>query len=200
VRMDHANDPMSVAAPERTYFIGTDAQGRRFYTRNGVFHLANGVLRTQNGSSVLGFPPGHNQLTTLRQDPVDAVLKRGQDERIAPDGTVSYLRNVIDPKTGAAKPERVVIGRVALARFPAATELHAPDGVHVTAPAGIEPSVGLPSSETLGALAVNRIDRGSYDVKAGINELRTAYMQLDAMRAADIARRKTEKTVGDLIK
>jgi flagellar basal body rod protein FlgG len=202
VRADIATSDLDVVAPEDTFFVGQDAHGRRFYSRNGDFSLADGTLRTQNGSLIMGYPAGGrtDTLAPLRQDPVDLATRRGSDARIDTDGTLSYTRRVVDPKTGIAKPERVVVGRIALARFPAATELVSPDGVHMTAPADITPSIGVPADHGPAALLLRRTDRGAYNVKEGINELRDAYVAFDGLRATNTARTNFAKTATGLIK
>ncbi len=202
VRADTGKSELDVAAPANTFFVGQDSLGRRFFSRNGMFSLTGGTLRTQNGSTVLGYPASGQPcgLAPLAADPVDVALGRLFDPRIEPDGTVAYSRRIVDPKIGAARSERVVIGHVALARFPAATDLAAADGVHVTAPSGVEPRVGAPGSEGLGLVSPRRIDRGTYDVKAGLAELREAYMNFDALRSALNSQHKDQKTVMDMIK
>jgi len=202
LRADMGKSELDVVAPVGTYFIGQDPLGRRFFSRNGVFNLTGGELRTQNGSAVLGYPASGTAcgLVSLRADPIDVAAGRCFDPRIEADGTVVYSRRVVDPKSGAGRPERVVLGRVALARFPAGSDLAAADGVHVTAPSGVEPRIGPPGSAGLGELALRRIDRGAYDVKAGLAELREAYVNFDALRSAINSQHKDQKTVMDMIK
>jgi hypothetical protein len=194
---------LSIVAPPDTFFAVQDAQGRRAYTRSGDLGFENGMLRTPDGSAVLGQGPqsGPNDPPQpLHEDPVDVALRRCTDERIDVDGTVSYARTAIDPQNGKAKPERVVVGRVLLARFPGGTPLSSADGRHVSVPSGVEPVLGLPNDGTFATLTVKRSDRGTLDIGKTAEALRESFLALSALQTAQFAHGKTEKTAMDLIK
>ncbi len=93
VRADMGKSELDVVAPVGTYFIGQDPLGRRFFSRNGVFNLTGGELRTQNGSAVLGYPASGTAcgLVSLRADPIDVAAGRCFDPRIEADGR-SFIR------------------------------------------------------------------------------------------------------------
>ena len=193
-------DPLHSVAPADTYYVANDAQGRRFYTRDGAFRFVNGELRTADGSAVLGYPAGATQLQAMRADPVDAALGRITDGHVETDGTLAYTRTAIDPQTGAAKHERIVVGRIVLARFPSGMQLDAADGVHITAPANVEPQIGTAGNAGFGTLIAQSDDRGGVDMKRGLMHLRDAYLAFSAMQSAHNARGKTDKVVMDLVK
>jgi flagellar basal body rod protein FlgG len=196
-------DPLHAAAPEGAYYVGLDAQGRRFYSRDGAFALVDGKLTMRDGSEVVGYTAnaaGEERLSTLRIDPVDSALGRVQGAGVEADGSLVYARSVVDPKTGKPKGERVVVGRVALARFPAGTQIDAADGVHVTAPTGVEPALGTPSADGFGTLVTKMDDRGGVDMMRGLTHLRDAFLAYSALQSAQGAHGKTDKIAMDLIK
>jgi hypothetical protein len=196
--------PLSVAAPEGTYFAAASGAGGGgiTFSRAGGFALDGGELRFAGDERpVLGF--GFDRRTTLvplRVDPVDAALGRVSDARIDPDGTFAYTRTSVDPRTGERRAERVAVGRLALARFPAGTQPERVDATHVRAPHGVAPHVGAPGDGSFGALAVRSRDLGRVDVFAGLEGLRAAYDGLDAVRAAGKAHAGLDRTAMDLLK
>ena len=106
-RPQPALDPMNVCGPEGSYFLGVDQGGKPFYSRDGSFALVNGTVQFSDGSTALGYPAGappNAAPQRLSIDPVDAALGRVDDAHIEADGTLAYLRTVIDPKTG--KPSK----------------------------------------------------------------------------------------------
>lgn len=202
-RPQPAVDPLNVSGPEGAYFLGLDQTGKSFYSRDGSFALTSGALTFPDGSAVLGYPAGgaaNPGPQPLRINPVDAALGRADDAHVEADGTVAYSRAVVDPKTGKAAKERVVAGRIALARFPAGTQMQRLTPTHVAAPAGIAASVGKPSDGTFGALATQSRDLGSIDFEAGLDQLREAFLALDAMSASGQAEANESKAALDLIK
>lgn len=140
---DFTLDPLAVAAPEEAYFIAADDTGRTTYTRNGAFTLRDGRLSDADGRAIVGARAPGEALAPLRLDPVDEALGRVRDARLERDGTLTYRRETVDPRSGAREEQRVVIGRVALARFPAGTRLESSDGSHGSAPPGIAPQIGM---------------------------------------------------------
>ncbi|MBD5607074.1 MAG: hypothetical protein IAI48_18615, partial [Candidatus Eremiobacteraeota bacterium] len=133
-------DPLAVVAPEGTYFVTPAGNGAVQFSRDGGFAVRDGELRTADGRPVLGVAfGGRAALTPLRVDPYDAALGHASEPRIDADGTFSYARTTIDPRNGDRRVERVAVGRIALARFPAGTQPERADGVHVRAPHGVAP-------------------------------------------------------------
>ncbi|GAC1500823.1 MAG: hypothetical protein NVS1B14_04950 [Vulcanimicrobiaceae bacterium] len=193
-------DPMTAAAPAGAYFVGSDARGRQTYTRAGSFRLRDNAVVDGTGNVLLGYASAHAGLGPLRADPLDVALGRTADLVLGADGTISYQRNAVDPKTGARTPAHVVIGRVALARFPAATRLQPVDATHVIGPAGSIPHIGRPGDSNFGALAAHREEQSQVDLNAGIERLQEAYIAFDALRAVHGAHGKLEKAAMDLVK
>ena len=196
-------DPLHATAPQDAYYVTADALGRRAYSRDGAFRLCDGALQAPDGSAVLGYLAGATAADApqaLRVDPVDAALGRASDARIEADGTLAYSRKTIDPKSKAAHTERVVVGRVALARFPAGTRVDAADGVHVTAPAGVAPILGTPKSDAFASLVTHSDDRGGIDIERGLSRLRDAFLSFSALQSAHNAHGRTDKVAMDLIK
>ena len=195
-------DPMSVSAPESAYFVGVSSDGKPFFSRDGSFAIVDRTVRFPDGSEVLGYPAGTpgGAPQALQVDAVDGALGRVGNPHVEADGTVAYTRSVIDPKSGKPAQERVALGRVALARFPAGTELQRISATHVVAPHGVAPTLGKPSESTFGALATQSRDLGSIDFEAGLNQIREAYLALDAMSASASADSPSDKVAVDLIK
>ncbi|MDB5073398.1 MAG: hypothetical protein JWM87_4509, partial [Candidatus Eremiobacteraeota bacterium] len=120
-----SSDPLSVVPPPGAWFVTRGADGVRAYERDGSLSLEDGVLRTRTGADVLGYPGGQARGAVpvpLRVPDTDRALGRAAGARIEQDGSVAYTRAAIDPRTGARGAERIVLGRVALARFPAGTQ------------------------------------------------------------------------------
>lgn len=188
-------DALSAVAPEGAYFAVREPSGRVAYTRDGSFTLRDGVLSTRDGSTVLGVSRGR-QLTDVAVDPVDFALGNARDARLDRSGALVFNRRVVDPRTGAGESVRVVAGRVALARFPAGTRLSS-DG---EAPAGVTPSYGLPGDGVFSALVTMRREGSGIDIDRGLDRLRTAYRQLDAVQGALAAQYRFDKTAMDVVK
>ena len=87
--------------------------------------------------------------------------------RIDADGSLVYTRDAIDPRTGKNAASNVVAGRVALARFPAASRLDTADGRSFYAPEGVSPHTGLAAD-------------GSFD--AGLMPMRRAHSRVRSRR------------------
>ena len=194
-------DPLGVVAPEGTYFVTPGADGVARFSRDGGFVLEGGELRAPGGAPVLGIAFGRGStLAPLRVDPYDAALGHASGARIDADGTFSYARTSVDPRTGERRAERVAVGRIALARFPAGSEPERVDGAHVRAPHGVVPHVGLPADGTFTALATHARDLGRVDIIASIEKMNDAYRSLEALRSAERARGSLEKQSMDLLK
>jgi flagellar basal body rod protein FlgG len=199
-RVEPSEDPLSAAAPEGTYFVFGDEKGAVRYSRNGAFSIRDGILRSEGGLRVLGFTSHGAGLEPMGVDPVDMSLGRVQNARIERDGNISYTRGLIDPRTGQRLSERVSLGRIALARFPAGTLPVRLDLTHVQAPSGVTPHVGAPADGNFAMLITNARDVGRLDVLAGLSRLQEAYVSLEALKSARNADDSVVKTAMDLHK
>jgi flagellar basal body rod protein FlgG len=202
-RLVPSSDPLSVVPPPGAWLVTRAADSRRAYERDGTFSLADGVLRTRDGAEVLGYPGGDARGAVpvpLRVPPTDRALGRGADARVESDGTVAYTRAAIDPRTGTRADERIVLGRLALARFPAGTHLQRLDAARAAAPPGVVPHVGTPGDDTFPVLATFSRDAGGIDVAAGVARLDEAYRAFEALGAALKSRMAVQKTTVDLVK
>ena len=198
-----STDPLSTVPPPNAWFVTRGADGTRAYERDGAFSLADGVLRSASGAEVLGYPDGDARGAVpvpLRVPDVDRALGRAAGAHVEADGTVAYARDAIDPHTGARSVERVVVGRVALARFPAATQPVRIDGARVSAPKNVVPHLGTPGDGTFATLAVGSRDAGGIDIAAGVARLDEAYRAFEALGAAVSAGARVQKTAVDLVK
>ncbi|MEO6835480.1 MAG: hypothetical protein ABI231_06185 [Candidatus Tumulicola sp.] len=192
-------DPLSATAPEGAYFVSVDARGRTGYSRDGTFQVADGKLVDARGLSILGRAPG-GTLGELRIDPVDAALGRAGNARVEADGSFVYARASIDPRTGARVAHDVVVGRIALARFPAGTKLDTDDGRRFFAPEGVVPHTGLAGDGTFAALAPMQRERSRVDLDASLMRLKDAYVAFDALAAAETAKDHLGKAAMDIVK
>ncbi len=192
-------DPLSVAAPDGAYFVSVDEQGRRIYTRDGSFALRGGTLVDSGGNAVLGRSSATGSLNQLRVDAVDEALGRVDDAAIEPDGRLVYRRKTIEPRSGRRESQRVVVGRIALARFPAATRLETAGGGGV-APDGVTPQIGFAAQADFAALAPMQRERSRVDLDESLIRLKEAYVAFDALQAAEFAKGRLGKTAMDLLK
>lgn len=193
-------DPLSAAAPADTYFVsGENENGRLLFTRDGGFHLQSGELVDFAGDPVLGYTQSGTHLEPLKIPPVDLHLGVATDPRIAADGSVSYARAAVDPRTGRRETSRVTIGRVALARFAPGTKLRTFDARRALAPEGMAPHIGAPGDGNFGALRPHERERSRVDVDRGLQRLQEAYLAFDALSAAGKAHGGLEKTAMDLL-
>ena len=195
-----AIDPLCVTAPDGAYFLTTDERGRLCYTRDGSFSLNDGALAGGNGRAMLGYTSAHGAPEALRVDAIDGALGRANGARVDADGTLAYDRDVIDPRSGERRAERVVVGHLALARFPAATNLVAVDANHVAAPPGTTPHVGRPGDGNFGRLTPFARERSRVDLDESLRRLKDAYLAFDALQAAHKAQGHLGKTAMDLLK
>lgn len=195
-----ALDPLSVAPPENAYFIVADASGARRYTRDGSFALRGDELVAGADGPVLGFPSATGALAPIRVNEVDAALGRVRAPHVQADGTVVYTREAIDPQSGAREAQRVVAGRLALARFPAGTRLTPAGTSSLSAPAEILPHLGRPGDGTFRAVEPMRRERSRVDLDASLTHLQDAYLAFDALQAAHRAQGSVKKTAMDLLK
>ncbi len=197
---DFTLEPLAVAAPEGAYFITADERGQRSYTRDGSFALHGGRLVGSNGTPILGLRAPGGALDELAVDPVDVALGRVRDVGIEADGSLTYRREIVDPRSGARELQRVVAGRIVLARFPAGTRLQTSEGGRSVAPAGVSAEVGLAGDATFGSLVPMRRERSRIDVDESLVRLKEAYLAFDALQAAEAAKVHLGKTTMDLLK
>ena len=151
---------------------------------------------------MLGFPAAARHITQpLHVDPVDAALGRASEAHVEADGAPSSTRAPsIKSKTNKPSKERVAVGPVALARFPAGTELQRVGATQAVPAPGIVATVGRATEGSFGALATQSRDLGSVDFEAGLVQLREAFLALDAMSAGTQADARAAKIAVDLIK
>lgn len=195
-----ALDPLSVAAPAQAYFLTTDARGRTVYTRDGCFALRDGTLTGADGRAILGFTSDQGAASALHVDPVDEALGRVDGLHVEGDGTLAYERVTIDPRTGARERERVAVGRIALARFPAAAQLGSVDANHVIPPPGTLPYVGRAGDGNFPGIAPMRREESRIDLDRSLDRLEEAYVAFDALEAAHKAQASLSKSAMDLLK
>jgi len=195
------DDPLSVAAPPGAWFVTLDERGARTYTRAGSFHIgADGTLQAIDGARVLGTPAGGGALAPLRLPEPDRTLGRCGDLHLEDDGVLAYTRTSIDPRTRERSVERAVVGRVALARFPAGSNPQRLDATHFGAVAGVVPHLGVPADGAFAALATHARDVGNVDIDTGLQRLTEAYVAFSALQAAHKAEGAGSKVVMDLLK
>jgi flagellar hook protein FlgE len=193
-------DPLSTAPPDGAYFIVRGNDNEPLYTRNGSFRIERGILVDARGNPVLGARFTGAPLGELRVDPVDEALGRAAGARIESDGTLWYARTAIDPRSGQREPQRVAVGRVALARFPAGSKLRSSTGESFAAPPSVVPHTGFAGEEAFGALQPMRRERSGVDLDESLARLKAAYVAFDALAAAEAAKGKLGKTAMDLLK
>lgn len=195
------DDPLSVAAPPGAWFVTVDERGMRTFTRGGAFHVgADGVLQTADGARVLGTAAPGGVLEPVRLPEPDRTLGRCADVHVDDDGSVAYSRASIDPRTRERSLERMVVGRIALARFPAGANPQRIDATHFTAVAGVFPHLGAPADGDFGALSPRTRDLGGVDLDAGLRRLSDAYVAFAALQAANKAQGESAKVTMDLLK
>lgn len=193
-------DPLSAAAPPDAYFVVAGDRGRTLFTRDGGFAIRDGALVDGQGRAVLGYRDGNAALAPLRVDPVDAALGLADEARIEDDGSVSYERSVVDPRSGKRVTQRAVAGRLALARFAPGTKLQTVDPQHAAAPPNISAHFGRAGDGNFGPVRPFAREGSGVNIDLGLQRLQEAYLALDAIRAAGVAQRGVEKTAMNLLK
>ncbi len=103
VRSVKTFDPLSVVAPENTYFVIDNGDGSHSYSRGGDFRITQGRLVDRNGCAVLGYPNGMEK-GTLAPITVPADVPDG-NVRIANDGTISYVNAAPSRSAAIALPD-----------------------------------------------------------------------------------------------
>lgn len=193
-------DPLCAAPPPDSYFVTGDDRGRMLFTRDGSFSIAGGTLVDEQKRPVLGYAQNGGPLVPLKADAVDLALGFANTAQIQPDGTVTYDRTTIDPRSGRREVQHASMGRLALARFAPGTRLNAVDPQHQAAPLGIAPHLGVAGDGNFGAVTPYAREESGIDLDAGLQRLQEAYLALDAIRAAGAAQGSVEKTAMDLLK
>jgi hypothetical protein len=194
-------DPLSVAAPPGAWFVTQNERGARTYTRAGSFHIGtDGTLQALDGARVLGTTGSGGGTGPLRLPEPDRTLGRCADVHVEPDGTLAYTRASIDPRTRERTLERAVVGRIALARFPAGSAPQRIDATHAAAVAGIVPHLGAPADGGFAPLATRARDVGGIDIDAGLQRLTDAYVAFSALEAAHRAQMAGAKVIMDAVK
>ncbi len=203
VAASHAPEPaldaLSVAIPEGAYAVVAGERGNA-YTRDGSFSIRAGRLVDVAGRSVMGTTVNGGSIVELAIDPVDAALGRASGVRVESDGSVAYDRWGVDPRSGAREAQRVVAGRIALARFPAGTRLETQRDGTLAAAASVVPHFGTPAEGGFAALQTLRRTGSGIDIDASLARLKDAYDAFDALQAAQAAKGRLGKTAMDLLK
>jgi flagellar basal body rod protein FlgG len=197
---DSTLDPLSVSAADDLYFVTRNQREEVAYTRDGSFALRDGRLLDGEGEPVRGFAAPGKELSDLRIDAVDEALGRVSDPRIERDGSFVYGRVTVDPRSGARKTQRVLAGRIALARFPAGTRLATADGSRCIPPPDVQPQLGIPGEVNFPALQPMHRERSRINLDESLVRLKDAYIAFDALRAAEQAKAHVGKTTMDLVK
>lgn len=200
-RAELTGDPLSLVLPPDAFLLAGDSQ-KPTYTRDGALAVRDGVLVDGSGAPVLGFRDGDTTgiPQPLQVEKNDALLGRASDVRVEPDGVFGYARSVLDPKTQTSSVERVVVGRLALARFPAGTRLERVDATHAKPPAGVIPLVGTPNDGSFLSVEVQRRAVGHMDSDAAIVRLQEAYLTMRALSAEERTRNAFARGAFDLVK
>jgi flagellar basal body rod protein FlgG len=193
-------DPLSVTPPADAYFITSDEKGPLLFTRDGAFALRDGALVDGAGRPVLGYCSAQSTLAPIRANAVDTAMGLTSGARIEADGSVTYERTTIDPRTAEREVQRATMGGIALARFPAGTKLPMSDPQHFTVPAGIAPHIGRAMDGNFGAVTPFARTKSGVDLDLGLQRLQEAYLALEAIRAAGKAQGSVDKTAMDLLK
>lgn len=196
-----ARDVLSIVLPPDAYLVAGD-RSKPAFTRDGTLSVRDGVLVDASGTAVLGFPSRDTSGVPqeLRIEKNDALLERAQDVRIEPDGVFGYARTIVDPKTLHAHVERVVVGHIALARFPAGTKLERLDSTHARPPANVVPFLGTPNDGHFSAIFPQRRAIGRLDADTAIARLQDAYLALRALGALERTQSGVIRGALDLVK
>ena len=186
-------DPLSVVAPQGTFFVTRTPDGTPLLTRDGAFGFVDGELRASDGSIALGTSDATKTLTAAAHRsprrcprPCLRTAHRSRWQRL-------LLRSAVDPRNGERRDERVCIGRLTLARLPAGTLPERVDATHVRAPRGVLPLVGRPADGTFAPLDIARSRFGAPQPGRRLQRLQEAYLSLEALLSAHHARGTTEK-------
>ena len=197
---DFTLDPLAVTPPEGAYFVTRDEKGGIAYTRDGSFALRGGELVDAAGRPVCGIGEPGEAPRVLRVDPVDEALGRVDGARVDRDGSFLYRRETIDPRSGIRESQRIVVGRVVLARFPAGTRLTVDDAGESLATPQVAPELGVPGDANFAPVVPQRRERSRIDIDQSLIRLKDAYIAFDALQAAEAANGHLKKTTMDLVK
>ncbi|MGH7329678.1 MAG: hypothetical protein ACREJX_15130 [Polyangiaceae bacterium] len=200
-RVEQSADPLSIVLPRDAFLLAGDPN-HPTYTRDGALQIRDGMLAGSDGTPVLGLRGGDRSgiPQPLRIDGHDALLGRVHDLRIEPDGVFGYARTIVDTKTMESSVERIVVGRIALARFPAGTRLESIDATHARPPSQLVPFVGTPNDGSFASLYVGRRAAGGLDTDAAVVRLQDAYLAMRALSAEERSRNAMIHGALDLVK
>lgn len=165
VRSIKSFDPLSVVAPQNTYFVVDNGDGSHSYTRGGDFRLAEGRLVDRDGRAVLGYPNGIEKGTlapiTLPPGTPDGRV------RIASDGTVSYLGSAtsVEPSSSRSLRSGRSQDAPALSAPTAAFDPSEASAFKVGLKQGLTPTPGI--AVPVGQVALARFATGTVMSNAG---------------------------------
>jgi flagellar hook protein FlgE len=199
-RQSFTLDPLSAIVPGDAYFVTRDVRGRLLFTRDGSFTLRDGVLSDSQGQPLMGYREDGATLAELRADPVDTALGFTANAHVEADGSVAYERTTIDPRSGRREAQRISLGRIALARFPAGSKLQAVDSRHGAAPERVAAHFGRAGDGNFAKLQTFSRESSGIDFDVSLQRLEDAYLAFDALRAAGKAQGGIQKTAMDLLK
>jgi flagellar basal body rod protein FlgG len=183
--MSDPKHPLAIVLPQHAYLVVNGTQARA-YSRNGDLRFVDGEL--QSGES----------LGALRADSVDVALGRVHDPEISSDGVVAYGRTTVDARNGHVSTQRVVVGKVALASFPAGTRLARVDNFSAAPAAGEQPNLGVPGDARFARLRTHAREISSVDVHRATTRWTEAVAAYYAL--LDAKANNGAKTAMDLIK
>jgi flagellar basal body rod protein FlgG len=197
--MSDPKHPLAIVLPQHAYLVVNGTQARA-YSRNGDLRFVDGELQTSDGKAVLGSGSGESgeSLGALRADSVDVALGRVHDPEISSDGVVAYGRTTVDARNGHVSTQRVVVGKVALASFPAGTRLARVDNFSAAPAAGEQPNLGVPGDARFARLRTHAREISSVDVHRATTRWTEAVAAYYAL--LDAKANNGAKTAMDLIK
>ncbi len=183
---------LSVAIDGKGFFVADAGDGRRAYTRRGAFHIKDAMLVDEAGRPVLGLGPNTPADAAgkgLRLEPIR--VDGCTDVTIASDGAVSGNRN------GA----RRLLGRIALAVFPAPDRLERLDetSVRATRAAGTV-CIVRPGSPNAGTLVDHALDDSGVALDADLERIWRLEQQSDARAASEYAADQCDRDALGLVK
>ena len=180
------NDPLSVSAPAKSFFISQDETGRQQYSRRGDFSIQDGVLIDGNHHAVLASGPQEDiaALSIIRIDPSIDEKSVSIDGK----GRVSALN--------MQTKKRVVLGRLALAQFGFGTVVDR----NGSASSGKPENIDFAGSAVIKRLKTSSRDVGSVDHMGAILDFGNAESTMEAAYSARKVIDSSQKTADDLIK
>ncbi len=188
----------TVRAPKGSFLIAGRENAAPEYVTQATLSLRGGALVDDRGAAILGYDRPGSSPHALHVDPVDVALGFAGTMRVDADGTISYQREEIDPRSGLSEIVDETIGKLALARFPQSAPPPLTSAGRFASPAGVTPLTGTPGDGTFERITGASLDQQRIDTS--FERLQDAYMAFDALRAAGKAHGSVEKTAMDLLK